>query len=71
MKYDKPTYKQYDDPGEQWLEFKRQADTLSTGDLRRHAGVASDNRHSCTSCFVCAAREVLVERIEAMHDWKR
>jgi len=67
MTYEAPTYKQYADPNEQWLEWKRQANTLPIADLQRHASVSRDNRHACRECFCCAASELLSEkRAEAM-----
>ncbi len=61
-KLDAPTYKQYDDPAEQWQEWKRQANTLPIIDLQRHAAVSKDNRHSCHDCFCCACVEMLNEK---------
>jgi len=60
--YEAPTYKQYDDPSEQWLEWKRQANTLPIIELERHAAVSRDNRHACTDCFTCACVELLGEK---------
>lgn len=59
-----PTYKAYDEPSEQWLEWKRQANCLSIIDLERHAAVSRDNRHSCQDCFRCAAVELLRDKRE-------
>jgi hypothetical protein len=60
--YEKPTYRQYDEPAEQWMEFKRQAAILPNDELRRHGSVSTSNRHSCRDCFCCACVEVLQER---------
>lgn len=62
--YDKPTFRQYDDPSAQWLKWKRQAAALEHSEIRRHAHVSIDNRHQCRNCFCCAAAEVLAERKE-------
>lgn len=59
--YGAPTHRQYDDPAEQWAEWKRQAARLPLAEIRRHASVSRDNRHSCRECFCCAAAEVLSE----------
>lgn len=65
-KYGKPTYRQYEDPSDQWLEWKKQAAILPLADLRRHASVSTDNRHRCENCFCCAALAVLQE----MRSWE-
>jgi hypothetical protein len=59
--YGAPTFLQYDEQQEQWLEWKRQAALLSLAEIRRHASVSRENRHSCRECFCCAAAEVLAE----------
>jgi hypothetical protein len=56
-----PTYRQYNDPAQQWAEWKRQAYVLPIKDIRRHASVSTSNRHSCRECFCCAAVEVAGE----------
>ena len=60
--YAAPTYKTYGTPEEQWLEWKRQANTLPVSDLKRHAALSRDNRHACHDCFCCAAVELLAEK---------
>jgi hypothetical protein len=60
--YEAPTYKTYSNPDEQWLEWKRQANTLPIIELERHASVSRDNRHACTDCFCCACVELLGEK---------
>ena len=71
MLYDTPTFKQYDDPAEQWLEWKRQAYSLPVAEVQRHAGVSTDNRHSCRDCFCCACVELLDERrAEVRKGWR-
>ena len=62
--YDPPTYKTYDNNADQWLEWKRQANTLPNEELRRHASVSRSNRHSCHDCFCCAAAELLTEKVK-------
>jgi hypothetical protein len=59
--YGDPTFQQYEDANEQWLEWKRQSARLPLSEIRRHASVSTDNRHSCRECFCCAAVEVLRE----------
>lgn len=59
---DAPTYQQYEDPEQQWLEWKRQANTLPIAEVARHASVSTSNRHSCRNCFCCAALAVLTEK---------
>lgn len=67
-----PTYRTYEDPAEQWQEWKRQANTLPILDLQRHASVSKTNRHSCRQCFCCACMELLSEKMaEARKGWKR
>jgi hypothetical protein len=61
--YDKPTYRQYDDPREQWIEWKRQANAIGYDEAYRHARVSIDNRHSCHECFCCAC-------VEYCSDWR-
>lgn len=63
--YAEPTYKTYDNPRDQWEEWKRQANTLPVIDLERHASVSTSNRHKCKECFCCAAVELLAEKREA------
>ncbi len=62
IRHGAPTYRQYDRSCDQWAEWKRQAATLETKELRRHASVSTSNRHECTECFCCAALDVLQER---------
>ena len=64
--YDKPTYRVYSDPADQWQEWKRQANALGEAEMARHASVSTSNRHACRECFCCACVEVLAERREAM-----
>jgi hypothetical protein len=59
--YSEPTFKAYDDPEEQWREWKRQANKLPREDVRRHASVSTSNRHACRNCFCCACVEYLRE----------
>jgi len=54
-----PTYRAYDDPAEQWSEWKRQAFVLPLSEIRRHASVSTGNRHSCRDCFCCACVEAV------------
>ena len=39
---------------DQWHQFTEQAKTLSDKEVKRHASVSLDNRHSCVDCFTCA-----------------
>jgi hypothetical protein len=59
--YDPPTFRSYDDPVMQWLEWKRQAAELPMSDIARHASVSTSNRHECRECFCCAALELYRE----------
>ena len=52
-----PTYRSYDDPAEQWQEWKRQAYTLPLAEVARHAKVSTQNGHRCRECFCCACIE--------------
>jgi hypothetical protein len=65
-----PTYRQYDDPREQWAEWKRQANTLPIIDLQRHASVSTGNGHACRDCFCCACVEMLAEKREIARRFK-
>jgi len=54
-----PTYQQYDNRSDQWLEWRKQAAILPLAEVRRHAAVSMDNRHECEECFCCAALALL------------
>jgi len=59
--YGKPKYRQYTRSCDQWAEWKRQAAVLPVSDIKRHASVSTDNRHSCVECFCCACVAVIEE----------
>lgn len=45
-----------------WAQALTSAAQLSPADLKRHAGVSTNNRHTCRDCFCCACAEVLREQ---------
>ncbi len=44
-----------------WQEMLYQARGLPISDLKRSAGVSTNNKHRCEDCFTCACLEVLVK----------
>jgi hypothetical protein len=45
-----------------WKVQLRRAALLPIADLRRHASVSLNNRHTCKDCFCCACVEIIKRR---------
>lgn len=54
-----------------WKEQITEAQKLSDDELKRHASVSIDNKHSCRECFTCACVVVRRQNARRFAQWKR